>query len=127
MEEIYSNPGSFETPSIVFDLNAGSLEIKGRSIPENPVEFYNPLFEALGKYEKLGKPSTSVNIKLEYYNSSSSKCILDLLKKLESINDTGNKVTINWYYEEEDENMLLAGEDYKVIIKLPFKMLKLVE
>ncbi len=125
--EIYSNTGTFETPTITFDLNGGSLEVIGRSIPENPIEFYQPLFEALDKYEKMGKTSTSVNIKLEYYNSSSSKCILDMLKKLEHIHGTGNHVTINWFYEEEDENMLLAGEDYKLIIDLPFKMIKLVE
>jgi hypothetical protein len=125
--ETYSNVGTFETPTIFFDLDLGSLEIKGRSIPENPIEFYQPLFEALGRYEKMGKLSTSVNIKLEYYNSSSSKCILDMLKKLETINENGNKVSVNWYYEEEDENMLLAGEDYRVIIKLPFKMVKMID
>ena len=54
--EIYSNVGTFETPTITFDLNGGSLEIIGRSIPENPIEFYHPLFEALDRYEKLGKP-----------------------------------------------------------------------
>ncbi len=125
--EIYSNVGTFETPTITFDLEGGTLEIIGRSIPENPIEFYHPLFDALEKYEKLSKASTSVNIKLEYYNSSSSKVILDMLKKLEHIHESGNHVTINWFYEEADENMLLAGEDYKLIIKLPFKMIKLVE
>ena len=125
--ENYSNTGTFETPTISFDLEGGTLEIIGRSIPENPIEFYHPLFDALEKYEKMGRSSTSVNIKLEYYNSSSSKCILDMLKKLEHINECGNHVTINWFYEEADENMLLAGEDYKLIIKLPFKMIKIVD
>lgn len=125
--DIYSNEGTFETPTITFDLNAGFLEIKGRSIPENPIEFYHPLFTALDNYEKMGKPATEVIIKLEYYNSSSSKCILDLLKKLENIHEGGNQVTINWYYEEEDENMLLAGEDYQVIINLPFTMIKIAD
>jgi hypothetical protein len=63
-----------------------------------------------------------VNIQLEYFNTSSSKCILDVFKKLEAIYKSGNEVVINWFYEEDDEDMLEAGEDYQSIIKIPFKM-----
>jgi hypothetical protein len=68
---------------------------------------------------------TEVNIQLEYFNTSSSKCILDVFKKLEAIYKSGNEVVINWYYEEDDEDMLEAGEDYQSIIKIPFKMVEI--
>ncbi len=123
----YLNDGTFETPSISFDLEKGTLEISGRSIPENPIEFYTPLFDALDKYEEGLLPLTTVDIKLDYFNSSSSKCILDVLKKLEEINQKGSKVTINWHYEEEDENMLTVGEDFNGIIDLPFVMIKIID
>jgi hypothetical protein len=60
---------------------------------------------------------------LKYFNTSSSKCILDVFKKLENINKSGNStVIINWHFEEDDEDMSEAGEDYKAIINVPFKM-----
>lgn len=119
--------GTSKTPSITFDASKGLLEIKGRSIPENSIEFYKPLIEWLDKYAQ-GTPSpTVVKVQLEYFNTSSSKCILDVFKKLEVINKAGNDVTINWYYEEDDEDMLEAGEDYESIIKVPFKMIEVVE
>ncbi len=64
---------------------------------------------------------------LEYFNTSSSKCILDVFKKLEAIHKGKNEVIINWYYEEDDEDMLEAGEDYESIIRVPFKMIEIVE
>jgi hypothetical protein len=123
----YSNTGTFETPTINFNLEKGELEIEGRSIPENPIEFYNPFFEALDKYQQAPQAETKVDIKLDYFNSSSSKCILDVFKKLEGINQKGSKVTVYWHYEEEDENMLTVGEDFKGIIQLPFVMVKISE
>ncbi|MBA3704330.1 MAG: DUF1987 domain-containing protein, partial [Bacteroidetes bacterium] len=116
-----------KTPTITFDTGKGFLEIKGRSIPENSIEFYKPLVDWLEKYAAKPQPTTNVNIQLEYFNTSSSKCILDVFKKLEAINKGGSAVTINWHYEEDDEDMLEAGEDYQAIINVPFKMVQVAE
>lgn len=116
--------GTPKTPSVVFDTAGGSLEIKGRSIPENSIEFYKPLIDWIESYSKSPQGKTVVNIQLEYFNTSSSKCILDLFKKLEAID---KEITINWYYEEDDEDMLEAGEDYDAIINIPFKMIEIEE
>jgi hypothetical protein len=125
--EKYSIDGTPKTPTISFDLASGVLEIKGRSIPENSIEFYKPLVDALDKYAGSPKSATNVNIQLEYFNTSSSKCILDVFKKLENINKNGSAVVINWHYEEDDEDMLEAGEDYQAIINVPFKMVQVSE
>ncbi len=125
--EKYSIDGTPKTPTISFDLASGVLEIKGRSIPENSIEFYKPLVDALDKYAGAPKSATNVNIQLEYFNTSSSKCILDVFKKLENINKNGSAVIINWHYEEDDEDMLEAGEDYQAIINVPFKMVQVSE
>ncbi len=126
MEPI-SIKGSAKTPTVTFDSETGKLEIKGRSIPENSIEFYKPLVDWLDEYAKFSKPYTEVNIQLEYFNTSSSKCILDVFKKLEAVNKGDNKVEINWYYEEDDEDMLEAGEDYQSILKIPFTMIEIEE
>jgi SiaC family regulatory phosphoprotein len=119
--------GTPKTPTILFDMTSGFLEIKGRSIPENSIEFYKPLVEHLERYAQQPLNTTNVNIQLEYFNTSSSKCILDVFKKLEVIAKAGNSITINWYYEQDDEDMLEAGEDYQAIINVPFKMMEISE
>jgi hypothetical protein len=118
--------GTPKTPTVNFNAESGVLEIKGRSIPENAVEFYRPLVDWIGNYGGATKEATEVNIQLEYFNTSSSKCILDVFKKLESINGKSS-ILINWHYEEDDEDMLEAGEDYQAIINIPFKMIEMEE
>ncbi|MCT4562548.1 MAG: DUF1987 domain-containing protein [Crocinitomicaceae bacterium] len=119
--------GSAKTPTVNFNSEAGLIELKGRSIPENSVEFYQPLNEWIDSYAQNPKGETVVEIKLEYFNTSSSKCILDLFKKLESMNGSGTSVKVNWYFEEDDEDMEEAGEDYQAIIGLPFNMIEVEE
>ena len=119
--------GTPKTPTVNFDATTGKIEIKGRSIPENSIEFYKPLVDWLEAYGASAQANTVVNIQLEYFNTSSSKCILDIFKKLENIAKAGSEVIINWYYEEDDEDMLEAGEDYQSIIKVPFKMIEIEE
>ncbi|MDB4533352.1 DUF1987 domain-containing protein [Vicingaceae bacterium] len=119
--------GSPKTPTIEFNSGSGYLLIRGRSIPENSIEFYKPLIESLEAYNNDSQSNTKVDIQLEYFNTSSSKCILDVFKKLEAINSGNSEVVINWYYEEDDEDMLEAGEDYQAIINVPFKMIEVEE
>lgn len=126
MEPI-SIEGTAKTPSVKFNPGEGVIEIKGRSIPENSVEFYKPLVDWLEDYKANPLPKTEGYIQLEYFNTSSSKCILDVFKKLETIHKGKNEVQINWYYEEDDEDMLEAGEDYESIIRVPFKMIEITE
>jgi hypothetical protein len=123
MEDL-KQEGSAKTPEVEFNAS-GELLLKGRSIPENSIEFYKPLIEWIESYSESPNSSTVLNVQLEYFNTSSSKCILDVFKKLESV--TGSEVSVKWYYEEDDEDMLEAGEDYQAIIKVPFTMIEVEE
>ncbi|HYX06384.1 MAG TPA: DUF1987 domain-containing protein [Bacteroidales bacterium] len=125
--EPLSIEGTAKTPSVRFDAEKGILEIKGRSIPENSIEFYKPLVDWLDAYKGSTAGKTEVNVQLEYFNTSSSKCILDVFKKLENIHKSKAEVMVNWFYEEDDEDMLEAGEDYESIIHVPFKMIEIVD
>ncbi|MDR3094443.1 MAG: DUF1987 domain-containing protein [Bacteroidales bacterium] len=116
--------GTPKTPVVRFDASKGLVELKGRSIPENSIEFYKPLVDWLESYAKEAKPQTQVNIQLEYFNTSSSKCLLDVFKKLEVIHKANPSVTINWFYDPDDEDMREAGQDYESIIRVPFKMVE---
>ncbi|MGQ1909762.1 DUF1987 domain-containing protein [Marinifilum sp. RC60d5] len=119
--------GSPKTPTIKFDGDNGTFSIEGRSIPENSLDFYKPVMDWLDSYISEPKDETNVIIRLEYFNTSSSKCILDVFKKLEIIFKRGNNVNIKWHYEEDDEDMLEAGEDYQSIVKIPFTMIEDIE
>ncbi len=111
------------TPAIEFDSVSGVLTISGKSIAEDSQEFYRPLIEALTEYKKQPRLQTTVNLKLVYLNTSSSKSILDVLRLIESLKEN-SEVIINWFYEKEDEDMLEVGEDYCEIVNLPFRMVE---
>jgi hypothetical protein len=123
MDKLIIN-GTEKIPSISFNSDSGKLEIQGRSIPENSIMFYKPLKEWLDLYSANPKQLTEVHLKLEYFNTSSSKNIFELLKILEKIDEAGNNVVINWYYEKDDPDMLEAAEDYESFLKLSFNMVE---
>lgn len=118
----YSIIGTPKTPTIRFDPFTGSLEIKGRSTPEDPIEFYRPLLDALSKLSVTSSPRCVVTIAFEYFSTSSSRCIYNVFKKLEGYSKAGGAVVVNWLYEEDDDEFLEVGEDFQAILEIPFKM-----
>ncbi|MEO7080486.1 MAG: DUF1987 domain-containing protein, partial [Flavobacteriales bacterium] len=66
--------GSPKTPTVHFDGDTGVLELRGRSIPENSIEFYKPLIDWIDQYARNPRPQTQLRVQLEYFNTSSSKC-----------------------------------------------------
>ncbi len=113
--------GTKQSPLVDFNAELGKLELSGRSIPENSFEFYNPLLEWLGEYAKTPKEETVLKVYLEYFNTSSSKYILEVLKKLkEVLKVDGVQVKVDWCYDEDDEEMMETGEDYEDVTGLEF-------
>lgn len=111
-----------KTPELNFNFTNGIFEISGRSIPENSIEFYRPLLKCLDEYIKDPKEETHLKIILEYFNTSSSKCLVEIFRRLEKIHKEGQYLKIDWYYEKEDEDILESGQDFKEIMKLPIEM-----
>lgn len=116
-----------KTPEILFDPEKNSFVISGRSIPENSIEFYRPVNEWIEKYGEQPNPNTKLEIKLEYFNTSSSKCLVEIFRRFEKIHLNGSNIEIQWFYEEEDEDMMESGEDFKEIVKVPIKMIEVRE
>lgn len=119
--------GTSKTPEVNFIANEGRLELRGRSIPENSIDFYQELNDWIIEYGSNPQSETIFEVKLEYFNTSSSKCLLDLFKLLEKINGKGTQVEVKWFFEEDDEDMEEAGEDYNAIVSLPFTKVKVEE
>lgn len=120
---IYHKDPTRTTPGIDCNMEEGSVKLVGRSSPENSVLFYSPLLEAL-RLDNVTTPELNVDIKLEYFNTSSSKCLYDLFKQLKRIESSGKDININWYYEPMDEDMFEAGEDYSELLDLEFNFVE---
>jgi len=110
-----------DSPRISFSGENGKLEISGKSLPENVSSFYNPVLEWLNEYSRKPLPETELTFKLTYFNTASSKLILDILTILEKMNLEGKKVLVNWYYPDYDEDMCDAGIEYSEMVDVPFK------
>jgi hypothetical protein len=119
--------GSFSTPSLVYDAANFELRIEGRIIPEDPEICFLPLHEWVDKFELSEQKEVTVTLLLFYYNTSSSKRLVELFKRLDELNNNGKAVTINWEYEEDDEDCLDDGADYKKMLNLPFNIIEVKE
>lgn len=115
--EILNLEGTEDTPKIILDKKNGIFEISGRSLPEDSAEFYRPVLEWIGQYGQAANTTTEFVFKLEYFNTASSKLILDVLSALEDIK--GMKIL--WYFHEDDEDMEEAGQEFSELIEIPFE------
>ena len=113
--------GSDDTPSVVLDKENANFEISGRSLPEDVAAFYEPILEWLDEYSESPLEKTVFNFKLEYFNTASSKLLLDVLLKLEDMFDDGKEVLVKWHFPDDDEDMEEAGEEYADIVEVPFE------
>ena len=116
---------SEKTPYVEFNIN-GELRIEGRSIPEDSRAFYQGALNWLHEFRKINPQKVTLHIRLTYFNTSSSKLILSTFRMLEQFDDVGIATNIYWYHEEDDEDMIEAGNDYKTIVKLPFHFVQVV-
>lgn len=112
MEKFYIEGKEF-VPEILFDPETNQLEISGDSYHEYTYEFFEPVFKWLEGYLKTPGNDIIMNFWMSYFNTASSKCFYDLIEMLQDYHEKGKgKVTINWYYQENDEDMKETGEDF---------------
>ncbi|WP_017731673.1 DUF1987 domain-containing protein [Nafulsella turpanensis] len=115
--------GTPKTPKLSFNGESGLFEISGRSIPENSIEFYRPVLDWLDQYITHPVEHITLIVKLEYFNTSSSKCLVDIFRRLERMYQQGTYIHVKWFYEPEDEDMQDSGLDFKEITRLPLEMI----
>ncbi len=115
--------GTEDTPAIVIDISKELFQISGRSLPEDVTSFYKPVLEWLDLFSESPSKNLTLDVKLEYFNTASSKILLDILMKLEEIHQASSSVIlVNWHYEHKDDDMLEAGEEYKELVEVPFEL-----
>ncbi len=125
MKELFIEP----TPeSLGVRLKSGLLEFSGRSIPEDPMKLFTPILEWIEEYIKNPPASTSINLKFEYINTSSSKHLLNILETLNKAYDKKeNNMSITWSYEVGDDDMYELGKFIESMIEIPMNYIEVEE
>lgn len=108
------------TPWILFDPEEGVLELKGVSSPESATAFFAGLFRAMDDFVDQGEKGLKATFDFVYFNTSTSKCLYEILKKAKSYQAAGHEVAISWFYEEDDDDMKEVGEDFADLLDLSF-------
>ncbi len=120
LPEVLTKKRTSETPEILLDKQKGKILFSGRSLPEDARGFYRKIKDWLCWYAKDPKPGTQVSFTMEYFNTASSKMILEILDLIKQIETKDPELTIDWYYLVDDEDMLEAGEDFADMANLDF-------
>src|SRR5690554_6355488 len=116
--EVINIKGTDDTPNVILDKASGQFELSGRSLPEDVNQFYEQILDWIDEYTKDPQDRTEFNFRLEYFNTASSKVILDILLKFEEIVENGKEVIIKWQYHDDDEGILEAGDEYSDIVEI---------
>ncbi len=109
-----------EFPTVSFDKEQGIFEISGNSHPENPGLFYQPIIDEISEYILNPQNTTTVNIKLSYFNTASSRQIMIMLLEFKKIQIKNKELIVNWFYSAKDEDMLEFGEDFSDVSAIKF-------
>ncbi len=115
---VFQIEGNTSRPTVLFNASTGQFRMTGRSILENSIRFYEPLIKWIDDYIKNPAEKTEFHMELEYFNTSTSKYLLQILQQFEFMFERGNDVTVVWYFADEDMQEL--GNDYQQIVNLPF-------
>lgn len=113
--------------SVKFDAENGLLEMKGASYPEDAIGFFEPIMQWIEQYIKEEKKPITLDIKLSYINSSSSKCFIDIFELLQEYYENNGTIKVNWYYEEDDDEIKEAGEELFEDIEFDYELVEFTE
>ena len=116
--------GTDDTPTIYLNKDEGNFYISGKSLPEDVVSFYETIFEWFDIYFENPLFKTVLKLKLEYFNTATSKILMDLFIIFEDMFNDGHDVMIEWYYPDDDEDVEEAGDEYADIVECPVKLIE---
>lgn len=115
-------PGTSKTPHLKLDPQTGNLSFEGRSILEDTVSFYEPVMIWLNEYIKQ-PVDTTLNIAFDYFNSTSARMLLIILQTLQQVKKSGKTLSVNWIYDQNDDNIRESGQDFESLVKEKFNFI----
>ena len=121
MEKVVKQ-GTTKTPQVILDPEKGIISLEGRSILEDTISFYDPILNWLKEYVEESHDIT-INVSFDYFNSTSARILLMLMQTAQKIKKNGKILTINWYYDENDENIRESGADFASLVHEEFNFI----
>ncbi len=123
----FNVPRTLKTMEFDFDPDTETISLRGKFIPEDNLVFFEPILEWMDTLIQNPPPRIKVLVQIDYFNTSSSKFILKIFKKLDEASKAGSDIVIHWIYEQDDWDMRDCGLDYKDIVKVPVKLVEISE
>ena len=123
--EISRNLSTPYYPGVHFDVSTGICEISGESYMEEAYKFYLPLINWIKQFTEQEKKSISLKIKLIYFNTSTSKCLLDIFEILKKYEEDGGSISVTWYYDKDDPDMVDEVKDFEKEAEMEFQIQEL--
>jgi hypothetical protein len=115
---------SQDIPEITLNKTGNEFEFKGTSIPEDARKLYDPVLDWIDNYLKDPNEETIVNFKFDYFNTASSKFILDIMIRLKELAKSEKMLLINWHFHPDDSDMREAGEGFSAMVRFPFNYIE---
>ncbi|GAB3541582.1 biofilm formation regulator SiaD modulator protein SiaC [Noviherbaspirillum agri] len=114
--------GTQSTPAIVTDWQAGTVEMRGDSYPENSYDLFSPVMEWIESWLRDTDRPLTLNLHLLYLNTSSVKAMMDIFDMLEEAHRGGRVVEVNWYYDEQNERVAELADEFREDCSFPFRI-----
>jgi hypothetical protein len=115
------------TPNVILDPETGECEISGDSYIDNAYTFYKDIIEWFEEFCSDTKRTLKLDIKLSYYNTSSTDCIYEILNIIKEFQDKGGKVDLKWHISEEDEDLEKEIKDFESYLNIHIEIVKVPE
>jgi hypothetical protein len=119
--------GTQSTPAVTCDKDTGIVEMRGDSYPENSYELFSPILNWLDAFLQTGGKPLRMNLHLLYLNTSSVKAMMDIFDLLEEAHGEGREVTVNWYYDQQNERVAELAEEFREDYTFPFDIVEQVD
>ncbi|MFT4544893.1 MAG: hypothetical protein ACI9UR_002341 [Bacteroidia bacterium] len=120
--EKWTIEGTDRSPSVLLDRQLSMLKIEGRSYPEEGMDFFDPIILRLQSLHDTDSPIKGVHVRLEYYNSATSKALAEIFNSLVKVKELGHEVKIIWEYEEDDDTIQDDIDMFTETFNLPFEI-----
>ena len=112
------------TPAIRTNCAAGILEMRGDSYPENSFEFFAPVVKWVEDFLADSQVPFRLELSLLYLNTSSVKVMMDIFDTLEEAHERGRAVSVQWFYDKDNERIAELAEEFKEDCTFPFAIVE---
>ena len=110
-----------ETPEINFDVEKKQFSISGKSLPEDSIAFYAPVFEWLQQFVDEVQEDVEFEFFMDYYNTSTAKQLAKIFLFLEKLNEKVF-VQVVWKYKKDDNDMMASGVRFSKLLNIEFEL-----